>query len=369
MLLATSSRLLGISGDWSMRLAGLEQHISDQELAAIGYEFDTPAHELWNPTKGRILGSSVGQAASRLTISSSAFLASRKTVPNAFTVDVEDYFQVSAFEKRVSRKHWDQYESRVETNTNRLLELLDKHNVMATFFILGWVADRHPNLVRRIHSAGHEIGSHGYWHHLIYNQTPEDFADDICMSRYAIENACGVNVTAYRAPSFSITQDSLWALEILAEHGFTHDSSIFPIVGHDSYGLPEASRDIHRLVTHHGTITEFPPTAWHFGRLNVPIGGGYFRILPYSVSERAFKEVRHCHRPAMFYTHPWELDPEQPKVRGLGVKNSFRHYTGLKATAQRLDRLLSSASFASMSEVISAVGKVETEYEPETGAV
>ena len=369
MLLATSSRLIGISGDWSMRFAGLEQVISDDELASVDYEFDTLPHQLWDPTKGPVMDSSNGQARQRVSISSSAFLASRKAIPNAFTVDVEDYFQVSAFEKRVSRKHWDQYESRVEPNTNRLLGLLDKFNVTATFFILGWVADRYPNLVRRIHTAGHEVASHGYWHRLIYNQTPEDFADDICMSRYAIENACGVNVTAYRAPSFSITRESLWALEILAEHGFTHDSSIFPIVGHDSYGLPEASRDIHRLVTHHGTITEYPPSAWHFGHLNIPIGGGYFRILPYSVSQRSLSEVRGCQRPAMFYTHPWEIDPTQPKIRGVGIKNSFRHYTGLHSTESRLEKLLSSIPFASMSEVIAAVGQIETVYEPVTGAV
>ena len=168
----------------------------------------------------------------------------RSSIPNAFTVDVEDYFQVSAFEHRVSRKNWEKYESRVELSTEKLLCLLEKASVCGTFFVLGWVADRFPALVKRIHQCGHEVASHGYWHQLIYNQDPEDFREDLCASRDAIANACGVEVTAYRAPSFSITRRSYWAIEVLATNGFTVDSSIFPIAGHDRYGVPGAKKEI-----------------------------------------------------------------------------------------------------------------------------
>ena len=192
-------------------------------------------------------------------------------IPNAFTVDVEDYFQVSAFEHRVSRKNWESYESRVELSTEKLLTLLKKEAVCGTFFILGWVADRFPDLVKRIHGSGHEIASHGYWHKLIYEQDPEDFRQDLIASRDAIANACGVEVTAYRAPSFSITRRSLWAIEVLVENGFSVDSSIFPIAGHDRYGLPGAKREIHELNTAKGKITEFPPSAWYLGNASSQI--------------------------------------------------------------------------------------------------
>lgn len=277
-------------------------------------------------------------------------------VPNAFTVDVEDYFQVSAFEHRVSRKHWADYESRVEANTDKLLTLLDQHSVRGTFFILGWVADRYPALVRRIQAGGHELASHGYWHHLVYRQTPEEFASDVAQSKDAIASASGVAVTAYRAPSFSIVQRSLWALEILAEHGFAIDSSIFPIAGHDRYGMPGAQKEIHALSTPAGTIVEFPPSAWHVGRVNIPVGGGYFRILPLAMTLKAMAMIRRAGRPAMFYIHPWEVDPTQPRLGKLGRRTRFRHYSGLQRTEARLRKLLAHQPFATLSETLTAVG-------------
>ena len=195
------------------------------------------------------------------------------------SVDVEDYFQVSAFADRVCRKDWDKYECRVEANTDRLLSIFASAEVQGTFFILGWIAERYPALVKRIATAGHEIASHGYWHQLVYDLSPDEFAADITASCEAIHNACGVEVTAYRAPSFSIVPRSRWALDILAEKGFTIDSSIFPIAGHDRYGDPDAPKSIHVIETAHGSITEFPPTAGNIGRLPLPIGGGYFPLV------------------------------------------------------------------------------------------
>ncbi|QEF99611.1 Peptidoglycan-N-acetylglucosamine deacetylase [Stieleria maiorica] len=271
---------------------------------------------------------------------------------SAFTVDVEDYFQVSAFADRVCRKDWDKYECRVEANTDRLLSILDTHNVRGTFFILGWVAERYPNLVRRIAHAGHELASHGYWHQLVYELSPAEFAKDITDSKDAIASACGIEVNAYRAPSFSIVEESLWALDILAEYDFRIDSSIFPIGGHDRYGLADAPKEIHDIETPHGTVREFPPSAWSQGRIHIPIGGGYFRLFPFQLTQRAIQAVCSAGRPAMFYTHPWEFDPDQPKLSGLGHATRFRHYVGLKRTQARLIRLLDSFEFGTMSDVL-----------------
>ena len=275
-----------------------------------------------------------------------------KPIANALTVDVEDYFQVSAFADRVCRKDWDKYECRVEANTNRLLSIFDEANVQGTFFVLGWIAERYPDLVRRIADAGHEIASHGYWHQLVYDLTPEEFARDITDSREAIHNACGIQVTAYRAPSFSIVPRSRWALGILTQQGFSVDSSIFPIAGHDRYGDPDAPQGIHTIKTEHNDITEFPPTAGHFGRFPLPIGGGYFRLFPLRLTKHAINQVRNNDRPAMFYMHPWEVDPAQPRIEGLSQKSRFRHYVGLKRTENRLSRLLRSEEFGTLSQVI-----------------
>ena len=271
----------------------------------------------------------------------------------ALTVDVEDYFQVSAFAGRFPRDDWDSMECRVEKNTDRLLSLFDQQNVRGTFFILGWVAERFPELVRRIASRGHELASHGYWHQLVYDLTPEEFAKDIMDSKRAIAEASGVEVTAYRAPSFSITARSTWALPILAENGFRIDSSIFPISGHDRYGMPGAPKSVHDIDTSAGSVREFPPSAWARGRLSLPIGGGYFRLFPLPLTCRAIDAVRKSGRPVMFYTHPWEVDPEQPRVKRLSRAVRFRHYVGLHRTEKRLTKLLQKYRFGTLSDVIS----------------
>ena len=267
-------------------------------------------------------------------------------------MDVEDYFQVSAFADRVCRKNWSKFESRVEANTDRLLAIFDTTGVRGTFFILGWIAERYPGLVRRIAASGHEIASHGYWHQLIYDLTPAEFERDIVSSRDAIHNACGVEVTAYRAPSFSIVPQSRWALETLAANGFKVDSSIFPIKGHDRYGDPDAPRTIHTIDTPHGSIVEFPPTAGQYARFPLPIGGGYFRLFPLRLTQLAIDQVRRRDQPAMFYLHPWEVDPGQPRIGGLSRKSRFRHYVGLRNTESKLRRLLDSHTFKPMSEVL-----------------
>jgi polysaccharide deacetylase family protein (PEP-CTERM system associated) len=284
-----------------------------------------------------------------------------KTICNALTVDVEDYFHVSAFDHRVCRSTWDKFECRIEHSTTRLLDIFDNHAVQGTFFVLGWVADRYPKLIKRIASAGHEIASHGYWHQLVYEQTPESFVKDITHSRDAIANACSIEVTSYRAPSFSIVENSLWALDVLVEQGFTVDSSIFPIGGHDRYGLPGAAKEIHQRPTSCGSICEFPPSAWTRGRMSIPIGGGYFRLFPLSLTLKAIAAVRRCGRPAMFYIHPWEIDPLQPRVKRLGVKTVFRHYVGLTKTERRLRRLLQTVSFDRMDRVIDSVQSADAD--------
>ncbi|TWT81168.1 Peptidoglycan deacetylase [Planctomycetes bacterium CA13] len=276
-------------------------------------------------------------------------------IPNAISVDVEDYFQVSAFSERVCRSTWDKLECRVEANTDKLLSIFDEHEVRGTFFILGWIAERYPKLVERIAAAGHELASHGYWHQLVYDLTPEEFAKDIADSKEAIADASGVVVTAYRAPSFSITEKSLWALDILAEHGFDTDSSIFPISGHDRYGMAGAKKEIHEIQTEHGPIREFPPSAWSTGRVHVPIGGGYFRLFPLRLTSQAIKAVRREGRPAMFYIHPWEVDSEQPRMDKIGRKSKFRHYVGLKHTEDRLRRLCKAHSFDRLEAVVQSV--------------
>ena len=271
---------------------------------------------------------------------------------NAFTVDVEDYFQVSAFEARIARRDWDRYECRVVANTHRILRLLDNHDVRATFFVLGWVADRFPHLVEDVHAAGHEIGSHGYWHRLVYDLTPEEFRADLRKSCKALGDIVGDSITAYRAPSFSITKRSLWALDILAEEGFRVDSSIFPVY-HDRYGIHDAQPRIHTIETSASQLWEFPPSVANFARFNLPIsGGGYFRFYPLAWSRRCFKRINDDGQPFMFYVHPWELDPKQPRL-GIGSRmTKFRHYVNLSSTERKLDVLLRKFKFGRLSDVI-----------------
>jgi polysaccharide deacetylase family protein (PEP-CTERM system associated) len=276
-------------------------------------------------------------------------------VLNAFTVDVEDYYQVSAFEKHVPRDQWDQWESRVVANTQRILALLDRRQVKGTFFVLGWVAQRHPRLIREIHAQGHEIGSHGYWHRLIYEHSPGDFRDDLRRSRDVLEDATGAPVTAHRAASFSITARSLWALEILVEEGFSVDSSIFPI-HHDRYGIPDAEPRLHRLATPAGPLWEFPPSVARIARMNLPVsGGGYFRLYPLFWTHYCLGRInRRGRQPFVFYIHPWEIDPDQPRVAGPSRLTRFRHYVSLGQTERKLDRLLARFRFGRVSDVVAA---------------
>jgi len=273
-------------------------------------------------------------------------------IVNAMTVDVEDYFHVSAFDGVVSRAGWEAYESRVTRNTEQLLELFDRVAVRATFFVLGWVADRYPALVRRIAEAGHEIASHGYHHQLLYLLTPNQFREDVRAAKASLEATTGRRVYGFRAPSYSIIKSSLWALDILIDEGHVYDASIFPI-HHDRYGIPDSPRHPHVLSRPGGSLLEVPASTVRVGGVNLPIaGGGYFRLLPYAWTRWGIDRVNRVERqPVVFYMHPWELDPEQPRI-AVGAAARVRHYQGLGRTARRLDRLLRDFRFDSVSSVL-----------------
>lgn len=272
-------------------------------------------------------------------------------IVNAMSVDVEDYFQVSAFERVVSRHAWDSSESRVVANTHRVLDLFDKAGVRATFFVLGWIAERFPALVRDIASRGHEVASHGYHHQLVYMLTPQQFREDVRAAKHVLEQITGDPVLGYRAPSFSIVESSLWALDVLLEEQYVYDASVFPI-HHDRYGIPTAERHPHVLRCDSGTIVEVPASTVRVGRVNLPIGGGgYFRLLPYGWTQWGIRRVNRSERqPVVFYIHPWELDPDQPRF-AIGRTTRFRHYTGLRSTAARLRRLVGDFRFDSVAAV------------------
>jgi polysaccharide deacetylase family protein (PEP-CTERM system associated) len=266
-------------------------------------------------------------------------------IVNAMTIDVEDYFHVSVFDGVVPRHQWDGLESRVCANTERMLEILDERNVRATFFILGWVAERFPGLVRRIAWAGHEIASHGYAHRLVYDQTPAAFRDDVRRAKALLESTSGAPVIGFRAPSYSITPRSLWALDILIEEGYAYDTSIFPI-HHDRYGIPLSGRHPYWIHRDAGSILEIPGSTLRWNGMNLPIaGGGYFRLLPYAWTSWGISQLnREEQRPAVFYLHPWEIDPDQPRLQ-TSTLGRLRHYGRLDQTEQRLRRLLSEFSF------------------------
>jgi polysaccharide deacetylase family protein (PEP-CTERM system associated) len=274
------------------------------------------------------------------------------SIVNAMTIDVEDYFQVSAFDDVVRRDDWDSRPSRVVANTSRLLHLFDRHSVKATFFVLGWVADRFPGLVRDIAAAGHEVASHGYGHRIVYTQTPDEFREDVRRAKRTLEDASGEAVAGYRAPSFSITKQSLWALDVLVEEGHRYDASIFPI-RHDRYGIPDAPRHPHVLTREAGTLTEVPGSTVRMGPMNVPVaGGGYFRILPYWWTRWGINRLnRNESQPAVFYLHPWEIDPDQPRL-DAGRLSRFRHYRNLDKAEGRLQRLLSDFRFGRLKDVL-----------------
>ncbi len=267
---------------------------------------------------------------------------------NALTIDVEDYFQVSAFAPHIPRSDWAIRECRIERNMDRILAMLDAHDTKATFFTLGWVAERYPNVVRRIVDNGHELASHGYGHERASDQTPDGFFADINVAKLILEDLSGKEVRGYRAPSFSIGERNLWAFEILEKAGYQYSSSIYPI-RHDHYGMPDAPRHAHRI----GSLLEVPATTLRFFNRNWPAsGGGYFRLMPYPLSRWMIRRVNDVDQlSAVFYFHPWEIDTDQPRIPGINARTRFRHYINIDRMESRLNRLLADFSWGRMDEL------------------
>ncbi len=265
---------------------------------------------------------------------------------NIASADIEDYFHVEAFARSIDRSTWHRYPCRVEGNTHRLLDLFDECDVKGTYFILGWVAERYPRLVREISGRGHELGCHSYWHRPIYKLTPAEFREDTQRAKDLIEQAGGASIRGYRAPSFSITNQSLWAFEILAELGFTYDSSVFP-VSHDVYGIPGAPRLPFVVKTASGSVIEYPMATFRLaGGRNLPVGGGgYLRIFPFWYTDLGVRRAWRDGVPVVSYIHPWEIDPGQPRLTGA-LKSRLRHYTNLSRTEERWRKLVQLGPFS-----------------------
>jgi polysaccharide deacetylase family protein (PEP-CTERM system associated) len=275
----------------------------------------------------------------------------RRVIKHHFTVDVEEYFQVSAFEPHVSRVDWDGFESRVEQSMDYILEALDRHASRATFFVLGWIAERNPGLVRRIVETGHEVGSHGWDHQKVTRQEPEEFRNSVRRSKEMLQDLCGAPVIGFRAPSYSITRGREWALDILLEEGYHYDSSLFP-VSRSGYGYAGGERSPHWIDRDGGRLLEIPPTTLSRFGLNIPAAGGaYFRIFPYKLVQTAITEAARADTPATFYIHPWELDTEQPRMR-VPLATRLRHYGGLRRTRPKLERLLTEFRFTSIAQSV-----------------
>jgi polysaccharide deacetylase family protein (PEP-CTERM system associated) len=279
-------------------------------------------------------------------------------VTNAMTVDVEDYFQVAAFEKCIEREDWSRWPLRVEANTRRVLELFERHGVHATFFVLGWVAERCPSLVREIAAAGHEVASHGFGHERLTTLSPGQFHDGIVRTKHLLEDLGGTEVTGYRAPSYSIGPRTLWAYDQLQEAGYRYSSSIVPI-RHDLYGMPSAPRFPFRVAG--SGLLEVPVTTVRRWGRNWPCGGGgYFRLLPYALFRRGLRRVNQKEqRPGVFYFHPWEVDPAQPRVPGATRKNRVRHYLNLARTVPRIEQLVQDFRFDRMDRVFPLSGHAD----------
>jgi polysaccharide deacetylase family protein (PEP-CTERM system associated) len=278
----------------------------------------------------------------------------RGVMKNAFSVDVEDYYQVGAFSKVISMDDWVKWEPRIVANTYRILDILDAafESVKGTFFVLGWIAERYPCLVPEIVSRGHEVASHGFAHKLVYNQTESEFRDDVTRTRSILREQSRQEVLGYRAPSFSITNRTIWAHRVLVEAGYRYDSSVFPI-RHDVYNNSGAARDIHTIETDSGKILEFPPAVIRRFGQNLPVsGGGYFRFFPYCLTKRWLKSLNNINMPFVFYIHPWEIDPDQPRIPNIPLKSRFRHYINLKRTTPRLKNLLNDFNFTTIQNVI-----------------
>ena len=278
------------------------------------------------------------------------------SIEHVFTVDVEDYFQVYAFEGVVDRSQWDHFSTRVVRNTEVILELLDRHSVSGTFFTLGWVAKKHPELVRRIADAGHEIASHGWWHRKVTSLTRDEFREDCYSSRAILEQVSGQAVQGYRAPSFSIIPGLEWAFDVLLETGYRYDSSLFPI-RRMNYGYPKTPPIPHLIPREAGDLIEFPLAMTRIGKRQIPAaGGGYFRQFPYVVTRRGFRQYTQANISGVFYIHPWEVDPEQPRLP-VSWLTQVRHYRNLHRTLPRLDRLLSEFRFTSIARLLANGGK------------
>ena len=290
------------------------------------------------------------------TVHNEPEVALRRTldpITDALSVDVEDYFHVEAFANQIRPENWPTFTSRVHANCDRLLELFAKYDRRATFFVLGWVAERDPALVRKIAEAGHELACHSYAHRRVFSLQPEEFREDLRRARGLIEDAASVRVVGYRAPTFSILRRSVWALEILAEEDFLYDSSIYPI-RHDLYGYPEFPRFLQRVELSSGReIIEVPMSTIRFAGLNWPLGGGgYLRLLPMAYTSWAIRRVHQQDRqPFVLYVHPWEVDPSQPRLNGKW-KSKLRHYTGLAGMEGRLEALLERGSFEPMQNLV-----------------
>ena len=276
-------------------------------------------------------------------------MAHRSPITNALTIDVEDYFQVSAFAPHIDRAHWDTTECRVERNMHRMLDMLARHDTKATFFTLGWLAERYPALVRRIVADGHELASHGYGHERVTDLSEAAFFNDIQSAKAILEDIGGVPVVGYRAPSFSIGASNLWALDTLERAGYRYSSSIYP-VQHDHYGMPDAPRFAHQIRT---GLMEIPPTTLRLLNRNLPSsGGGYFRLFPYALSRWMLRQVNQRDaQPAIFYCHPWEIDADQPRVKGISAKTRFRHYVNIGRTERRLERLIQDFRWGRMDQI------------------
>jgi polysaccharide deacetylase family protein (PEP-CTERM system associated) len=273
------------------------------------------------------------------------------SIRNALTIDVEDYFHVSAFASHVPREEWERMPCRVERNVDTILAMLAQHGTRATYFMLGWVAERYPALVRRIVEQGHELASHGYAHRRATEQNREEFREDVTRAKRLLEDISGVAVQGYRAPSFSIGQGNLWALECLSEAGYRYSSSIYP-VRHDHYGMPGAPRFAYHPEAGRGLL-ELPVTTVRYFNQNLPAGGGgYFRLLPYWVSRAWLRRVNEVDgKPCIFYFHPWEIDPQQPRFREASPLARFRHYLNLERTEARLRRLLADFAWGPVAHV------------------
>jgi polysaccharide deacetylase family protein (PEP-CTERM system associated) len=271
------------------------------------------------------------------------------SLSNALTIDVEDYFQVSAFAPYIRRDEWEQRECRVERNVQRILELLAQKRIKATFFTLGWVAERYPQLVRDIVAGGHELASHGYGHERASDLSQVAFTQDVTRAKKLLEDLAGAPVLGYRAPSFSIGTGNLWAFDVLAQAGYQYSSSVYPIK-HDHYGMPDSPRFAYRLAS---GLLEIPITTLRMGNRNLPSsGGGYFRLLPYALSRWMLRKVNQQDREsAIFYFHPWEIDPEQPRVAGIDLRTRFRHYVNIGRTERRLISLMDDFRWGRMDQI------------------